>query len=62
MSKSRCEKYGCDPRINRLGVSFCPNCGKLFPFNMNHKPLHKNFLIKENEIYYNEVILKGLNK
>ena len=42
--KTHCEKFGCGPRINSFGVSWCTECGKLFPFNMNHKPLDRNFL------------------
>jgi hypothetical protein len=47
--KPRCEKLGCVPRINKFGVSWCTECGKLFTFNTNHKALHKNFLINKNE-------------
>lgn len=46
---SKCEKFGCRPRINEFGVSWCTECGKLFTFNLNHKPLDKNFLIKKDD-------------
>ena len=53
---TKCEKFGCKPRINRLGVSWCTECGKLFSFNLNHKSLNKNYLIEANkEFYENEL-------
>lgn len=36
---TKCERFGCKPRINNYGVSWCGGCGKLFPFNLEHKPL-----------------------
>lgn len=53
---TRCEKLGCRPRINKFGVTWCTECGKLFTFSMNHKPLDKNFLIKINKITGAKVI------
>lgn len=55
---THCEKYGCKPRINHFGVSWCTECGKLFNFNLNHKPLNRNFLIKINEFNYKLEISK----
>ncbi len=49
---SKCIKIGCTPRINNYGVSWCTDCGKLFSFNLNHKPINKNFLTKESEDNY----------
>ena len=43
----RCDKFGCRPRANNFGVTWCTEFGKLFNFNMSHKPLDKNFLIKD---------------
>ena len=49
---NKCIKNGCTPRINNYGVSWCTECGKLFPFNLNHKPINKNFLTKESKLIY----------
>lgn len=53
---TRCEKLGCRPRINNFGVVWCTECGKLFQFSTNHKPLDKNFLIEANKIKYESLI------
>lgn len=49
---NKCIKFGCTPRLNNYGVSWCTDCGKLFSFNLNHKPINKNFLTKESECNY----------
>jgi hypothetical protein len=50
--QTRCEKNGCRPRINPFGVSWCVDCGKIFPFSLNHKSLDRNSLIEEHRIQF----------
>lgn len=49
---NKCDKFGCRPRRNKFGVSWCTECGKLFSFNLNHKPLDKNFLLENSLKHY----------
>ena len=46
---TKCDKFGCTPRINNYGVSWCVECGRLFAFNLNHKPINKNFTTIESK-------------
>ena len=55
---NKCIKNGCTPRINNYGVSWCTEYGKLFPFNINHKPINKNFLTKESKLIYENYLKK----
>ena len=57
---SNCTKFGCKPKLNRLGVCWCTECGKLFTFSLNHKTLDKNYLIDSNQEYYQLELKKEL--
>lgn len=56
--KTRCDNFGCRPRINDFGVSWCTECGKLFAFKLNHRELDKNFTLESSKMKYEQRIKK----